>query len=56
MTSFPLRRFKTTTPTPRRVAQPQSKQLEKKYKIEGPKERRRKGSVSLIPVRKEPEL
>lgn len=30
---FTLRRLKITTPTPRRVAQPQGKQLEKKYKI-----------------------
>lgn len=54
--SFTLRRFKITSPAPRRVAQPQGKQLGKKCKIQGPKERRRKGSVSLIPMKKEPEL
>ena len=56
MPSLTLRSFKITAPTPRRVSQPQGKQLEKKCKIQGPKERRRKGSVSLIPVKKKPEL
>lgn len=54
--SFNRGRLKITTPTPKRVGQSQGKKLEKKCKIQGPKERPRKGRMSLIPMKNEPEL